>query len=220
MLAYLRLCVYPDDEISFQRVINVPRRWIGPVGLGNFFAWAREDGLKISEALMEIWNGVSPVSLAKDKRWLEGFRTFAKLLFGFIIHVIISAVVGALYTGVYSDLARRGDAVSLMTLHRAKDSNSRWCSSPIARLPLGRSTGNVRGRAPFTLCRDDPCPGRIISHQSGLIYGLIWWIIGGNIIQPVISGGDVLQLDIAGNGFFGHIIYGQTLAWIVSSHDM
>ncbi len=81
MLAYLRLCVDPDDEISFQRVINVPRRWIGPVGLGNFFAWAREDGLKISEALMEIWNGASPDSLAKDKRWLEGFRTFAKLLF-------------------------------------------------------------------------------------------------------------------------------------------
>ncbi len=81
MLAYLRLCVYPDDEISFQRVINVPRRWIGPVGLGIFFAWAREDGLKISEALMEIWNGASPDSLAKDKRWLEGFRTFAKLLF-------------------------------------------------------------------------------------------------------------------------------------------
>ncbi len=81
MLAYLRLCVYPDDEISFERVINVPRRWIGPVGLGNFFAWAREDGLKISEALMEIWNGASPDSLAKDKRWLEGFRTFAKLLF-------------------------------------------------------------------------------------------------------------------------------------------
>ena len=81
MLAYLRLCVDPDDNISFQRVINVPRRRIGPVGLGNFFAWIRADGLKISEALMEIWNGASPDSLAKDKRWLEGFRTFAKLLF-------------------------------------------------------------------------------------------------------------------------------------------
>ena len=51
------------------------------MGLGNFFAWIRADGLKISEALMAIWNGASPDSLAKDKRWLEGFRTFAKLLF-------------------------------------------------------------------------------------------------------------------------------------------
>ncbi len=93
-------------------------------------------------------------------------------LVGFIIHVIISAVVGALYTGVYMGIAKLGD---------------------------NKLTTVIVG---------------------GLIYGLIWWIIGGNIIQPVISGGDVLQLDIAGNAFFGHIIYGQTLAWIVSSHDM
>ena len=93
-------------------------------------------------------------------------------LVGFIIHVIISAVVGALYTGVYMGIAKLGD---------------------------NKLTTVIVG---------------------GLIYGLIWWIIGGNIIQPVINGGDVLQLDIAGNSFFGHIIYGHTLAWIVSSHDI
>ena len=46
-----------------------------------------------------------------------------------------------------------------------------------------------------------------IEKLTVIVGGLIRWIIGGNIIQPVISGGDVLP-----NGFFGHIIYGQTLA--------
>ncbi len=54
---------------------------------------------------------------------------------------------------------------------------------------------------------------------GGLIYGLIWWIVGGNIIMPLIAGGDALQLNITTPSFFGHIIFGHTLAWIVSSHD-
>ena len=36
MLAYLRLCVDPDDNISFQRVINVPRRLDRSSGAGEF----------------------------------------------------------------------------------------------------------------------------------------------------------------------------------------
>ncbi|MCY3944775.1 MAG: UvrD-helicase domain-containing protein [Anaerolineaceae bacterium] len=81
MLAFLRLCTRPDDNISFQRVINVPRRWIGPVGLGKFFDWIQDEGMKIDEGLKELLDGVRPDSLAEDRRWIEGFREFAKLLF-------------------------------------------------------------------------------------------------------------------------------------------
>ena len=50
---------------------------------------------------------------------------------------------------------------------------------------------------------------------GGLIYGLIVWIVVGNIIVPaIISGGEVLQLSI-GSSFFGHIIFGHLLAFIV-----
>ena len=80
MLAYLRLCVSPNDAISFQRVINVPRRWIGPVGLGFFQEWIRAEGLNISEALRQLMEGVRPHRLAGDKRWIDGFREFAKLM--------------------------------------------------------------------------------------------------------------------------------------------
>ena len=49
---------------------------------------------------------------------------------------------------------------------------------------------------------------------GGAIYGLLTWIVGGNIIAPAISGGEVLQLSID-HSFFGHIIFGHLLAFIV-----
>ncbi|MCY3835557.1 MAG: hypothetical protein OXF83_03845 [Anaerolineaceae bacterium] len=94
-------------------------------------------------------------------------------LVGFIIHIIISAVIGALYTGVYVGAANFFGDNQLLTV------------------AIG-----------------------------GLIYGLIWWIIGGNIIMPAISGGDILSLDFNGASLIGHIIFGHTLAWIVASHEI
>ncbi|MCY4072715.1 MAG: hypothetical protein OXG60_15585 [Chloroflexi bacterium] len=84
---------------------------------------------------------------------------------GFILHLIISAVIGALYTGFFADKVNLGDKLINVAV-------------------------------------------------GGLIYGLIWWIIGGNIIMPVIAQGDILQLSI-GPSFYGHIIFGHVLAFIV-----
>ena len=85
---------------------------------------------------------------------------------GFILHIIISAVIGAIYTGFVAQYLNFSD-------------------NSIVNIAVG-----------------------------GLIYGLIWWIIGGNIIMPAIAGGDILQLSI-GPSFFGHIIFGHVLAYIV-----
>ena len=49
---------------------------------------------------------------------------------------------------------------------------------------------------------------------GGFFYGLILWIIGGNIIFPLLAGGNVLELYI-GASFYGHIIFGNTLAFLV-----
>ncbi len=88
---------------------------------------------------------------------------------GFILHIIISIVIGALYTGVFMQYVNLGN--------------------PLVNIVVG-----------------------------GLIYGLIWWIIGGNIIMPVVAGGDVLQLSI-GPSFYGHIIFGHVLAFVVVLRD-
>lgn len=79
MLAYLRLCVNPDDRVSFQRVINAPRRGIGPVSLHAFFDWTQNDGLRAGEALRALLDGARPQQLTENRRSL--FLGFAKLLF-------------------------------------------------------------------------------------------------------------------------------------------
>lgn len=54
---------------------------------------------------------------------------------------------------------------------------------------------------------------------GGLIYGVIWWVVGANLIAPVIAGGDALQLSL-GPDFYAHIIYGHALAFIVVLRDL
>ena len=93
----------------------------------------------------------------------------ADAFIGFILHIIISLVIGALYTGVFVKYVDLGN--------------------PLTNIAVG-----------------------------GLIYGLIWWIIGGNIIMPAIASGDLLQLSI-GPSFYGHIIFGHVLAFLVVLRD-
>jgi ATP-dependent DNA helicase UvrD/PcrA len=54
MLAYLRLLANPNDDLSMQRIINVPNRKIGPKTLGELQQWASEKHLSIHEALQQI----------------------------------------------------------------------------------------------------------------------------------------------------------------------
>lgn len=93
----------------------------------------------------------------------------ADAFIGFILHIIISIVIGALYTGVFVQYVDLGN--------------------PLINIVVG-----------------------------GLIYGLIWWIIGGKIIMPAVGGGDVLQLTFDAS-FYGHIIFGHALAFIVVLRD-
>ena len=87
----------------------------------------------------------------------------------FTLHIIISIVVGALYTGVFMLYVKLGN----------------------------RLVDTVVG---------------------GLIYGLIWWIIGWNIIMPIVADDPVLRLSI-GPSFYGHIIFGHVLAFLVVLRD-
>ena len=52
---------------------------------------------------------------------------------------------------------------------------------------------------------------------GGLIYGLIWWVVGGNLIMPLIAGGDVFQFGL-GPSLYGHIIFGHALAFLATEN--
>ncbi len=51
LLAYLKLCVQPDDDLSLSRVVNVPARGIGDTSMERVHDWAIPRKLPLLEAL-------------------------------------------------------------------------------------------------------------------------------------------------------------------------
>lgn len=54
ILAYLRLIVNPNDDLSLQRIINVPKRGIGAATLEKIAQYASRHQLSMFESLLEI----------------------------------------------------------------------------------------------------------------------------------------------------------------------
>ena len=81
LMCYLRLLVNPDDDNAFLRIINTPRREIGPTTLEKLATWAikREQGLyHVCDdfALGEVMAPKSAEKLQKFKAWLDAKREF------------------------------------------------------------------------------------------------------------------------------------------------
>ena len=53
-MAYLRLIFQPEDRVSFERIVNVPARGIGPTSVQKFLGWQAGQGLSLFEALTEV----------------------------------------------------------------------------------------------------------------------------------------------------------------------
>jgi len=51
LLAYLKVCVAPDDEVSLARIVNVPARGIGDAALARLQEFAAAGRLALSDAL-------------------------------------------------------------------------------------------------------------------------------------------------------------------------
>jgi ATP-dependent DNA helicase UvrD/PcrA len=54
MVAYLRLLLNPYDDLSLQRIINVPNRKIGPKTLGELRQWASDEHITAYDAIQRI----------------------------------------------------------------------------------------------------------------------------------------------------------------------
>jgi len=52
-LAYLRALANPDDEVSWKRIVNTPKRGVGDTSVGKIEAYARREGITFREALKE-----------------------------------------------------------------------------------------------------------------------------------------------------------------------
>lgn len=78
-MGYLRLLINPDDDAAFLRVVNTPRREIGPATLEKLGHYARERQLSLCAALGELGAEASMgerslVRLRRFAHWLEGTR--------------------------------------------------------------------------------------------------------------------------------------------------
>ncbi|WP_040984783.1 DNA helicase PcrA [Oceanobacillus jeddahense] len=77
MIAYLRLITNPDDDISFQRVVNEPKRGIGKTSIERLQAYAAEHDISLYEAVKEVdFTGVSK----KAANALAGFQNLIRTL--------------------------------------------------------------------------------------------------------------------------------------------
>lgn len=54
LLSYLRLIANSADDISLQRIINVPKRGIGPSSVDKIATYAANNDISMFEALAEI----------------------------------------------------------------------------------------------------------------------------------------------------------------------
>ena len=54
LLAYLRLIVNPDDDISFARVVNVPKRGIGKTTMDKLITYAQQNDISLHTAVKEV----------------------------------------------------------------------------------------------------------------------------------------------------------------------
>lgn len=79
LLAYLKLCLNPDDSVSLLRVINTPPRGIGKTSLDNLELEARQQGLSRWRALQRALE-----QRTAPARTLKAFADFSRIMQEFI----------------------------------------------------------------------------------------------------------------------------------------
>jgi DNA helicase-2/ATP-dependent DNA helicase PcrA len=150
VIAYLKICVSPEDEVSLSRVVNVPARGIGDASMERLHAWATEHRKPLFEAL-EDGPGVEGLPrgagermaefAALIRRYGEAFRggglaaTARRLVEEIGLHAHARSTVKSAAAG-----ARKADAIDgvLRSLEQYEQRTTRKPSLPtwLARLAL------------------------------------------------------------------------------------
>lgn len=73
LMAFLRLAHNPNDQLSFLRIVNVPRRGIGRQSLARFETWRKQERLGCGEALARLAAGAETALPARVATKLQGF---------------------------------------------------------------------------------------------------------------------------------------------------
>src|SRR3569832_204536 len=109
LMAYLRLLVNPDDDSAFLRVVNVPRREIGPSTLEKLADYASGRGVSLFTACFELG-----LRQQLSERAAERLEYFANWLTDLGSHMSLMDIL------LRGEEENKNDCEHLLTLHAAK----------------------------------------------------------------------------------------------------
>ncbi|MDD3030157.1 MAG: UvrD-helicase domain-containing protein [Alphaproteobacteria bacterium] len=103
-LAYLRLLVTPEDDLAFERIINVPKRGVGPAALQQVHAFARAEKISLMEASARLveTDELKPKLRQTLRLFVEGFVRWRSALQN-LPHAEVAQIVldDSGYTGMW-----------------------------------------------------------------------------------------------------------------------
>ncbi len=71
VMAYLRVLVNPDDEVSWRRIVNVPKRGVGETSVAKLAGWSGRQGVSFGEAVARADDVGLPTKAAAALRGLS-----------------------------------------------------------------------------------------------------------------------------------------------------
>lgn len=130
ILAYLKIIYNPDDTQSLERMINMPRRGIGPKTFSNLMAAAQSEGMNAAEYLIQQKSQLEP-KLSKVGKMLDDFFSKAnEINILELIEYIIdkSGYLKMLSDGTLENEARIENIKELMTVASTFAEEEPWDS--------------------------------------------------------------------------------------------
>ena len=81
-LAYLRLLSQPEDDLAFERIINQPKRGVGPAAIQQLYGFARGMQISLSEATIRLCetDELKPKLRATLRDLMQSFARWRELL--------------------------------------------------------------------------------------------------------------------------------------------
>jgi DNA helicase-2/ATP-dependent DNA helicase PcrA len=78
MLSYLKLCSNPNDDLSFERIINVPKRGIGATTINRLKLWAALHNTNLLDAITNV-KDISEIKAKSSKSVTNFWETVSEL---------------------------------------------------------------------------------------------------------------------------------------------
>lgn len=94
ILAYLQFIANPDDNLSFKRIINMPKRGIGDTTVNNLELYANESNQSMFDAIFDedLKNELSKAAITKLQNFANEMLAFINLIDDYLITDLVEEI--------------------------------------------------------------------------------------------------------------------------------